>query len=620
MTTSMTPTASTTYAGVEAWVLDHLRRCQEPGTLGLEDVAQVAVRPGGRHVACSVVVRAAPLAPLCRRVAIVPLDSGEAPLRGLAGRDVPRPAWAPDGSRLTVVRSAEGGAAAVVLAGEPSTLEVVAESDLPGFVESAAWSPDGSRLALQVAMPGAEISDVHGSGTLGSADAEAWRPRVLPGEGAGRRLAYVWDPRTGDAEVVCEQTVWELAWNGDAALLALATEEPDENAWYGAVLIRVDLHQDGHETLLVPDDQLSVPRSSPAGRRWSVLSGLQSDRGLPAGVLLVSRDGAPALAVDTRGVHVTDQHWLDETTVLVAGLRGLETVVAIVDADSGSVIEQWHGQATCGEYFPEVAGLAGGPFVVVRESSEQPPTLGVLEPDGFRPVLSTEGPGATYQEACAGTTTPVDWVSSDGLEIQGLLTVPHTGPDAGPVAGPYPLVLQVHGGPTHAVRGTWAGRDPLTSCLVARGYAVLRPNPRGSTGRGAAFAEAVRGDMGGLDVDDLVTGVRAMVDRGVADPARLGITGISYGGFMASWVPTRTEVFAASAARSPCTDWLLQHLTSNIAEFDRRFLPREPVHPAPPYAGRRPPRRGGDIPTPAPLPAGQRDLATPPPPAPGRPP
>jgi dipeptidyl aminopeptidase/acylaminoacyl peptidase len=170
----------------------------------------------------------------------------------------------------------------------------------------------------------------------------------------------------------------------------------------------------------------------------------------------------------------------------------------------------------------------------------------------------------------------------------------------------------VHGGPTHAVRSTWTGRDPELSCLVARGYAVLRPNPRGSTGRGAAFAEAVRWDMGGLDVDDLVSGVQHLVDTGVADPARLGIAGISYGGFMASWVPTRTDVFAASVARSPCTDWLLQHLTSNIAEFDRRFVAGRPFDPGSQYAERSPLRHVDDIGTPMLLIAGLGDLATPP--------
>jgi len=245
---------------------------------------------------------------------------------------------------------------------------------------------------------------------------------------------------------------------------------------------------------------------------------------------------------------------------------------------------------------------------VVLESHREPPTLGVLEPGGFRPVLTADGPGAAYQAALAGTTTLRTWSSSDGRQVQGLLTVPAGEDDD----GRRPVVLQVHGGPTHACRNAWVGRDPHLSSLVAHGYAVLRPNPRGSTGRGAAFAEAVRWDMGGLDVDDVVSGMQDLVDVGIADPARLGITGISYGGFMASWVPTRTELFAASVARSPCTDWLLQHLTSNIAEFDRRFIRGEPFDPGSQYAERSPLRHVDRIRTAMLLTAGLEDLATPP--------
>src|SRR4051794_9457240 len=209
-----------TVAAVEAWVVDHLRGCQEPGALGLEDIAHVDPHPDGLLVACEVVVREQPMTPTRRRVALVDLDGCGVTLLDLGDQDVTRPAWSPDGARLAVVRTSDDGADAVVLSGAPPALEVAAVSDLPGVVESASWSPDGSRLALQVAMPGAEISDVHGSGTIGGPGDEAWRPRVLPAEGAGRRLAHVWDPHTGHSRVVSELTVWELAWSGDRALLA----------------------------------------------------------------------------------------------------------------------------------------------------------------------------------------------------------------------------------------------------------------------------------------------------------------------------------------------------------------------------------------------------------------
>jgi dipeptidyl aminopeptidase/acylaminoacyl peptidase len=204
----------------------------------------------------------------------------------------------------------------------------------------------------------------------------------------------------------------------------------------------------------------------------------------------------------------------------------------------------------------------------------------------------------------AGETTAVTWTSADGLEIQGLLTLPR-----GPA--PHPLVVGVHGGPVHGWRPTWAGRDPHVSVLVARGYAVLRPNPRGSTGRGSDFVARVYGDMGGRDVDDVLAGVRLLVEQGVADPGRVGITGISYGGFMACWLPCVSGDFAAAVARSPVTDWVTQHLTTNIPEFDAAFLHGDWRDPTSQYRTRSPLAAVDRCRTPLLLTAGLRDLATP---------
>jgi dipeptidyl aminopeptidase/acylaminoacyl peptidase len=205
----------------------------------------------------------------------------------------------------------------------------------------------------------------------------------------------------------------------------------------------------------------------------------------------------------------------------------------------------------------------------------------------------------------AGETTTLTWTSADGLAVEGLLTVP-------PGPGPHPLVLHVHGGPVHAWRRTWAGRDPHTSVLVARGYAVLRPNPRGSTGRGSAYVEGVLRDMGGRDADDVLAGVQLLVDQGIADPARIGVTGISYGGFFSCWLPCLSDLFAAAVARSPVTDWVTQHLTSEIAAFDAAFLDGDWRDPTSQYVTRSPLAAADRCRTPVLLTAGLLDLAAPP--------
>jgi dipeptidyl aminopeptidase/acylaminoacyl peptidase len=159
-----------------------------------------------------------------------------------------------------------------------------------------------------------------------------------------------------------------------------------------------------------------------------------------------------------------------------------------------------------------------------------------------------------------------------------------------------------------AYRSTWAA----FSLLVSRGYAVLYPNPRGSTGRGQAFAEMVYGDMGGNDTQDLLSGIDALIERGIVDASRVGVMGGSYGGFMSSWLVTQTHRFAAAVAISPVTDWVSQHYTSNIGFFDQIFLQDDPTNAAGRYITRSPITYASRVQTPTLLTAGAVDRCTPP--------
>jgi dipeptidyl aminopeptidase/acylaminoacyl peptidase len=152
----------------------------------------------------------------------------------------------------------------------------------------------------------------------------------------------------------------------------------------------------------------------------------------------------------------------------------------------------------------------------------------------------------------------------------------------------------------------------IVPLLVSRGFAVFHPNPRGSSGRGPQFARLVCGQMGGDDTQDLIAGVQELVNRGVADPERLGVFGGSYGGFMSSWLVTQTDIFAAAVPQAPVTDWYSQHLTSNIAVFDRLFLDADPYTGGGAYFERSPAFLASRVKTPVLLTAGGLDECTPP--------
>lgn len=581
------------------WARDFLlaSRVGTPGEW--EDIAEVAPSPDAAVIACTVTTRDRPDAPARRQVALVDPVTREARIAAPT-LETRAAAWSADG-RLALVADADGRSRALVLdAGTGATL---AEASFDGAVEALRWSPDGQALALLVADAGAELSDLHGSGVVGSN--QQWHPRVLPSPG-GRRCAVVWvPPEAAPRRLAPELNTWELDWCGARALVAVVSEHGGEDDWYDARLVAVDARTGEPTDLLHPPRQVARPLGSTDGSRWAVISGAASDRDLLSGVLVVGDRHGGSTAVDTAGVHVTDLAWAPDLRVLFTGLRGVETVVGAVDLADGTLTEHWAAPETTGRHLPELAGTLGAAPLGVVESHRSAPALRVLGSTAEPALAATSAAAAARVTSRAADRQAVSWRSPDGTEIQGFLTLPDG-------AGPHPTIVDVHGGPLHAARNTWAGRDPYAAILVARGFAVLQPNPRGSVGRGPAFAEAVVGDMGGADADDIVSGARALVERGVADPRRLGITGVSYGGFMTAWLAAASDLFRAGVARSPCTDWVLFHRTSNIARFASVFLDGEPDDPQSQYHTRSPLQRERDIAIPLLLTSGLRDLACPP--------
>ncbi|HVR38040.1 MAG TPA: alpha/beta fold hydrolase, partial [Thermoanaerobaculia bacterium] len=116
-----------------------------------------------------------------------------------------------------------------------------------------------------------------------------------------------------------------------------------------------------------------------------------------------------------------------------------------------------------------------------------------------------------------------------------------------------PLVVQVHGGPSSAAMSSWPNLN--LAALVASGYAVLLPNPRGSYGQGEAFTQANVKDFGYGDLRDITRGVDAVVATGTIDKDRAGIWGWSYGGYMTMWTVTQTQRFRAAVAGAGIVNW-----------------------------------------------------------------
>lgn len=167
----------------------------------------------------------------------------------------------------------------------------------------------------------------------------------------------------------------------------------------------------------------------------------------------------------------------------------------------------------------------------------------------------------------------IHWKSFDGLEIEGVLTKP----PASIAKPPFKLLVMPHGGPHHRAT-SGAGFD--TQLFATRGYAVFQPNFRGSTGYGLKFLDADHNDFGGGDMKDILTGIDFLVKEGIADRDRQFVYGVSYGGYMTSWLVGQTTQFRAAVAQNAVTDlnvmWHLSDLQS-WTEHDMSGMPWE-VH------------------------------------------
>jgi len=200
----------------------------------------------------------------------------------------------------------------------------------------------------------------------------------------------------------------------------------------------------------------------------------------------------------------------------------------------------------------------------VRQTPDTPTDAFVSAASSFAPIQVSHANG-DMKLPPIGKTEVIRWSSKDGKEIEGLLTYP-VGYQAGQRV---PLILNIHGGPTGVFQQTFlGGRGPYPlATFSAKGYAILRPNPRGSSGYGTEFRRANIKDWGGADYQDLMSGVDKVIAMGVADPERLGVMGWSYGGFMTSWIVTQTNRFKAASAGAPVTNLMSFNGTSDIPAF-----------------------------------------------------
>jgi dipeptidyl aminopeptidase/acylaminoacyl peptidase len=365
----------------------------------------------------------------------------------------------------------------------------------------------------------------------------------------------------------------DFDWSPDSRYIAFVhTPTPNADDWTRSDISEVMVESGVVRPVATSSAAETSPRYSPDGRYLAFVRTSAPVRWAgDARIVLIPREGGPTRELPaTYDERPSLAGWAaDSSRLLFSEPKGTTGVLYTMPVDGpAQVLYQPDGAMQVGHL--NAGGTAIG---FVRESWKDAPEAYVLQLRGGVAVrVSSANPD--LPKLPMGETKRVTWKSTGGLEIEGLLTYP-VGYESGKK---YPLVLVIHGGPTGVFQDTFLGSYGLYpyASFAARGYAVLRANPRGSGGYGHKFRFANMNDWGGHDYEDLMAGVDHAIAMGVADPNRLAVMGWSYGGYMTSWVVTHTHRFKAASVGAGVTNLWSFTGTSDIPGFLPDYFSGEP--------------------------------------------
>ena len=297
----------------------------------------------------------------------------------------------------------------------------------------------------------------------------------------------------------------------------------------------------------------------------------------------------------------------DGKNILCSEAKGTLNSIYQLSAD-GKLITEWNKGAK--DLIGTISINSKGTYLsFTAQNTTQLPEGYISSSTTYSPVKVTSI-NAEHAAKLLPKTEIIKWKGPDGREIEGLLTYPINYNPGQKV----PLILNVHGGPAGVFQQTCVaanqGAYPIAA-LAEKGFAVLRPNPRGSTGYGADFRMANRSDWGGKDFLDLMAGVDYVVKMGIADENNMGVMGWSYGGFMSSWIVGHTNRFKAASIGAPVVDLAHQNLTDDIEGFLPSHFKTDPWNDWSLYDAHSPLRFVQNVKTPVMLQHGEADLRVP---------
>ncbi len=474
------------------------------------------------------------------------------------------PAVSPDGQYLAFI-SSRGEKNQVwimrLMGGEPRPI-----TDEPNGIQSFQWSPDGKTIAFLKTDEDTEDEEKQ---------KKEKRYVIQVDQNFKYNHLYVIDPFDESEDLVAQRLtsgpfhITSFDWSPDSKQLVFSHKEDP----------RINTSRIDAEISVVPADSGAIktivsrpgpdthPKFSPDGQHivFQSTGGQMEPIGLsdlyitdPRGENIISLAHTPDRnasiidwSADGNYVYVQESHHTSRVAMKVSTTPNSNESPMIISSINGvsSSFDINHSSNT---------------LAYVYQTTNQAPEVYISDLAGVVPK-KISSINSTLHLPKMGETEVITWTSSDGLEVEGLLTYPI----GYQVGEKYPLVLQIHGGPAGVFSQSFTGGPSIymTQYFAQQGMAILRPNPRGSTGYGKDFRYANFKDWGFGDYEDLMSGVDKIIDMGIANEQKMAVMGWSYGGYLTSYLVTKTDRFKAASMGAGLPNLISMVNTTDIPDY-----------------------------------------------------